>query len=160
MYSETLFKKNINRNSFQIGNLVAVPTRDLLIKDGQNYTLEPLVMDVLCILAEHPGHVILREEFINRLWDIDHGSDESLTRAVSVLRKTLRNAGTSDAYIETIPKRGYRLTHPISVANAPEIPHTPTSTTSLARNMGSLLPAALLVVVVSMPIFIIFAMGN
>lgn len=70
-------------------------------------------MSVLCELASYPGEVIPRYELIKRIWKVDYGADESLTRAISVLRKTFRKGGASEKYIETISKNGYRLIAPV-----------------------------------------------
>ena len=156
MYPQT----NINRDSFQIENFIAVPSRDLLFRDDQKYTLEPLVMDLLCILAEHPGEVIMREDLIDRLWGIDRGSDESLTRAVSVLRKALRNAGTSEIFIETIPKRGYRLTRPVSTKISHDARHDSKYAPQLKPTKKLILPIAIFVLIISMPIIFIATVGN
>lgn len=66
-------------------------------------------MDVLTFLATRQNETILREEFLVKIWPSEAASDESLTRAISILRKTLRVLDPDTAYIETIPKRGYRL---------------------------------------------------
>lgn len=133
----------IDRHDFQIGNLTVVPTRDIVIKGNQRYALEPLVMDVLCVLAEQPGEVFMREDIIERIWDENHGGDESLTRAVSLLRKTLREADTEQDYVETIPKRGYRLTQNITNGSTANATLKPAAST-LARNSGSVLPILML----------------
>jgi len=66
--------------------------------------IEPKAMDVLCALAGRNGEVMSREALIDAVWAVRFGGDESLTRVVSMLRKTL-GAGA----IETVSKRGYRL---------------------------------------------------
>ncbi|WP_371397093.1 winged helix-turn-helix domain-containing protein [Fretibacter rubidus] len=100
---------DIRKNTFRIGAFRVEPTRNLLKKDGQTFPLEPRIMDVLCELASHPSDVISRFDLIKRIWKVDYGADESLTRAVSVLRKTFRKGGETEKYIETISKVGYRL---------------------------------------------------
>lgn len=70
-------------------------------------------MDVLCVLAERAGEVVPREHLIDRLWVSEFGADESLTRAVSLIRKALREGGQGSDAIETIKKRGYRLQLPV-----------------------------------------------
>lgn len=72
-------------------------------------TLEPKVMDVLLALAARPGEVIRRSELIEAVWAVEHGGDESLTRAVSILRRALGDVHGQRALIETVPRRGYRL---------------------------------------------------
>lgn len=106
--------KNIRKNTFQIGQFRIEPTRNLIKKDAQNFSLEPKIMDVLCELASYPGEVIGRYDLIQRVWKVDYGADESLTRAISVLRKTFRTGGAAEKYIETISKNGYRLIAPVS----------------------------------------------
>lgn len=93
---------------FMIGVVRIVPDRNLVISGDNRISLEPRVMDVLCLMAASAKDVISREDFISSIWKVEFGGDESLTRAISILRKTLKTAGV-DSVIETIPKRGYRL---------------------------------------------------
>lgn len=72
--------------------------------------LEPRVMEILSELAECAGQVVLRNDLLD-----EHGSDEGITRAISILRKALKKVGCDKTkYIETIPKRGYRLLVPVT----------------------------------------------
>jgi len=88
-------------------------------------------MEILGQLAESAGNVVLRDHMLD-----EHGSDEGITRAISVLRKALKAVGADSQYIETIPKRGYQLVVPVSdsqeVANYPEIATQPPQAASLA----------------------------
>ena len=97
------------RSTFRLGAFVVDPARNRLEREGCEYALEPRVMDVLCVLAGNGDRVTRRQELIQRLWPSQYGADEGLTSAVSSLRRAIREAGEADAYIETIPKRGYRL---------------------------------------------------
>jgi TolB-like protein len=85
------------------------PARNQIRGDGGVVQLEPKVMDVLCALLEQPGEVLSREDLISRVWGLEFGSDESVTRAVSLLRRAFRDADSEREYVETIPKRGYRI---------------------------------------------------
>lgn len=107
-------RDDIRKTTYRIGAFRVEPTRNLLKKDGQSYPLEPRIMDVLCELASYPGEVISRFHLIQRIWKVDFGADESLTRAISILRKTFRKDGATEKYIETISKNGYRLIAPVS----------------------------------------------
>ena len=100
-------------NSFKLGDFVVERTSNTIVHEGQAYALEPRVMDVLCALAARAGEVVTRESLIEEIWQVEHGADESVTRVISVLRKVFREAGKADKYIETIPKRGYRLVQPV-----------------------------------------------
>ncbi|MEO0785809.1 MAG: winged helix-turn-helix domain-containing protein, partial [Pseudomonadota bacterium] len=63
---------------------------------------------------EHAGDVVSRDLLIEDVWHLEHGGDDSLSRAISVLRKAFRDAGAAEEIIETIPKRGYRLKVPVT----------------------------------------------
>lgn len=88
--------------------------RNRISRDDTSFALEPQIMDLLCVLAEQPGEVFSRVDLIDKVWSVSAGGDESLTRAISILRKTFKKAGVRAAYIETIYTRGYRLIAPVS----------------------------------------------
>jgi len=102
---------------FQLDGFVVDPARNLI----GDRTVEPKVMEVLCFLAAHAGEVVSRQAIIDAVWGVAYGGDESLTRAVSLLRKALQ-APERDEIIQTIPKRGYILKVPprtVSAASPP-----------------------------------------
>ncbi|MDP2286353.1 MAG: winged helix-turn-helix domain-containing protein [Pseudohongiella sp.] len=77
--------------------------------------IEPRLMHLLCLLASAGGRVISREQLMNELWPKVVVNENSLTRAVSELRKALVHPdfpvadSTRCALIETLSKKGYRL---------------------------------------------------
>lgn len=72
--------------------------------------LEPRLMRLLCLLADAADKVLTRDELISDLWPSVVVNENSLTRAVSDLRRLLSPPDGSDTtFIETVPKRGYRL---------------------------------------------------
>lgn len=76
--------------------------------------LEPRLMKLLCLLAAANGQVLTRDELMCALWPRVVVNENSLTRAVSELRKALNPeplapAAGAHGLIETVPKRGYRL---------------------------------------------------
>lgn len=94
---------------YQIADIQVLPQRNLLIKDDERLSLEPRIMEVLNFLASRPREVVLRKDMITSIWSVQYGGDESLTRAISLLRKSFKKLGVQRQIIETIPKRGYRL---------------------------------------------------
>lgn len=73
-------------------------------------TLEPRLMHLLCYLAANSGRVLTREQLTSELWPRVIVNENSLTRAVSELRRQLAAGDRSGTdYLQTIPKRGYRL---------------------------------------------------
>lgn len=94
---------------FSLANLQVNPGADAVSGPKREASLEPKVMAVLVRLAETPGELVSRREFTDSIWATEYGGDESLTRAISLLRKVLARVGAQGVAIETIPRKGYRL---------------------------------------------------
>lgn len=71
--------------------------------------IEPKAMEVLMVLAKSPGQVVTREQLLDEVWPNVVVGDAALTQVVIKLRKALGDTVQSPKFIETIPKRGYRL---------------------------------------------------
>jgi DNA-binding winged helix-turn-helix (wHTH) protein/tetratricopeptide (TPR) repeat protein len=98
---------------FSIGQFLVDPSRNAVESDGAVQSLEPRIMDVLCHLVTHRGEVVSRPAIIDAVWGHAHGADESLTRAISRLRKVFGDTRSPPWLIETVSKRGYRLIAPV-----------------------------------------------
>ena len=85
------------------------PSRCVIIGPEGEARLEPKVMDVLVYLAGHAGQVVSREELINKLWRGTIVTDEVLSRCIYRLRQDLGDDSKAPRFIETVPKKGYRL---------------------------------------------------
>jgi DNA-binding winged helix-turn-helix (wHTH) protein len=86
------------------------PAQRLLTRDGQPIYLTPKEFDTLLALVEAAGTMVEKEALIARVWPETFVGDGSLARNISVLRKAL-----GGEVIETLPRRGYRLTVPVTV---------------------------------------------
>jgi len=69
----------------------------------------PKAMEVLLCLAEAPGELVTRETLLAKVWGAGHGSSESLSHAVGEIRKALDDHADNPTFIQTLPRRGYRL---------------------------------------------------
>lgn len=103
----------------KIGDFVLDPWRNLLTSAEGDTTLEPKVVDVLMALAAQPGVVLSRDHLIEAVWKAEFGADERLTRAISLLRKAFHDERGTPRYVETVPKRGYRLVAAVEDASGP-----------------------------------------
>lgn len=79
------------------------------LDSGEIRTLEPRLMRLLGLLAAAPGQVLGRDALIDELWPRVVVNENSLTRAVSELRRKLEVSSNAAPLIDTIPKTGYRL---------------------------------------------------
>ncbi len=88
------------------------------------YSVEAKVMDVLRVLVDNADQVVLRENLIDQVWGVGYGGDERLSRAISLIRKSLGDTRGNHCYIQTIPRRGYKFIAKIDpvVEEVPEKP--------------------------------------
>lgn len=114
---------------FTLGTCSVFPGRNLITLGDETISLEPKVMDVCLLLAARGGDVVSRDELIDQVWAVKFGSDESLTRAIYILRRALAHVSGDDKPIETVSKKGYRLAVPVTllgltaaVEDAPALP--------------------------------------
>ena len=94
---------------------------------GGSLRLEPRVMAVLAELARHQGRVVSRQELLETIWPDVVVTEYTLNRCIYRLRRALDSiAGNADGagseFIETLPKRGYRLLADVSNAPAQNAP--------------------------------------
>jgi DNA-binding winged helix-turn-helix (wHTH) protein len=82
-----------------------------LRKHGTKLRLRTQPLQILLILLEHSGDVVLREEIRKLLWpeDTTVEFDRGINAAVQRLRDALGESADDPRYIETLPKRGYRF---------------------------------------------------
>jgi len=100
------------RQAFRVGAWRVQPelNRLQLIQGDECRHLEPRLILLLSYLAANENRVLSRDDLIQELWPNGIVNENSLTRAVSELRKQLAVCQAQRiSYIETIPKKGYRL---------------------------------------------------
>ncbi|QIB66126.1 winged helix-turn-helix domain-containing tetratricopeptide repeat protein [Kineobactrum salinum] len=100
---------------FRLGDWEVLPLEGRIVRDGQSERLRPKAMDILCLLAASPGEVIERDTILGEIWGRTAVTDEPLTATVGELRRVLGDRREAPVYIETIPKRGYRLLAPVTL---------------------------------------------
>jgi DNA-binding winged helix-turn-helix (wHTH) protein/Tfp pilus assembly protein PilF len=92
---------------FSIGDRRVQPSRNRIDGPAGPVQLEPKVMAVLTCLAGRRGEVVSKEELVREVWDGRFVSDDVVWRSIGELRRAL-----GSSWIQTIPKRGYRMVAP------------------------------------------------
>jgi len=93
---------------FDLGGWRVDPARGVLARGQAETRLEPKLMDLLLLFAGSPGRVIAKDEIVATVWEGRAIGDDTLAAAISRLRTALGET-KSNRFIETLPKRGYRL---------------------------------------------------
>jgi len=115
-----------------------------LRKHGIKLRLSGQPLEILIMLLDHPGSVVTREEIQQRLWSTETFVDfeNSLNKAINKLRQTLSDSPDHPAYIETLPRRGYRFIKPVQRVEVQPTPATtlPSPTPVSAESSTSTAP--------------------
>lgn len=121
---------------FHLEEWTVHPEQNRLSGPGGEVHVNSRVMDVLVYLAAHAGEVVSREDFSHSVWADTVVGDDAVTWCISELRRQLGDQASNPRFIETIPKRGYRLVAPIRPLErtlAPDTAHEPGTRESDSR---------------------------
>jgi TolB-like protein/DNA-binding winged helix-turn-helix (wHTH) protein/thioredoxin-like negative regulator of GroEL len=112
---------------FRVGPWLVKPSLNSISRNGTTVHLEPKVMEVLVCLAEHPGEPLSKEKLLQSVWADTFVSDDVLIRSISELRRVFEDDAHESRFIQTIPKRGYRLVAPVVPVNGTSGDHSAAS---------------------------------
>ena len=125
---------------FSIGECLVDPGANRISGPAGECQIEPKAMQVLCVLARRQGQTVSREALLEAVWVGRVVVDETLTRAVSLLRQAFQRAASQSGYIQTVPKQGYRLTVPVGDAEPAATVREDESAAPAARQSAVPLP--------------------
>ena len=100
---------------FRIGIWLVQPGLNTISQNGTTRQLEPKVMEVLVCLAHHAGETLPKEQLLETIWPDTFVSDDVLIRSISEIRRAFDDDPRESKFIQTIPKRGYRLIPSVEV---------------------------------------------
>ena len=128
-----------------VGDWELQPNALLITRNGSATKLSPRAMDVLVYLAERAGETVTHDELLATFWRGTNSATNSVHKTVADLRHALGNDAANPAYIETVPKRGYRLVVPVeriaTTQRAAQIATGPTYLITLANQRAATLVA-------------------
>lgn len=81
----------------------------LLLRDGQPVRLTPKEFETLLTLVRGAGRVMPKEELLKEIWPDTFVGEATLAQNVFTLRKALGEPEGGGAFVETVPRRGYRF---------------------------------------------------
>ena len=135
------------RLRLRVGDWVVDPALNQLSRGSEVERLEPKAIEVLLGLARNAGEVVSRDKLLSEIWRGVTVSDDALTQSIIKLRKALGDTSKEPSYIQTIPKRGYRLIAavdwlPQGSAPGPQAPQRTSGVLGGARNIRWMVAAA------------------
>jgi TolB-like protein/DNA-binding winged helix-turn-helix (wHTH) protein/Tfp pilus assembly protein PilF len=148
------------KQTYEFGVYQLDTEEKVLVREGQPVALPPKDLETLVVLVEKAGHIVGKEELLEKVWPGVFIEENNLAKRVFNLRQLLGEGPDGRKYIETIPKRGYRFVGSVrelgdsaqSTAPAPPRSDSPHSTlqTSRRRTLWSWAIAAVLIVAASL----------
>src|SRR6187399_3131018 len=92
--------------AYEFGNFRLEVGERRLLRDGRPIPLTMKVFETLRILLERSGRLLTKDELMQQVWPDTVVEENNLNHNISVLRRAL---GENAAFIETVPRVGYRF---------------------------------------------------
>jgi DNA-binding winged helix-turn-helix (wHTH) protein/TolB-like protein/Flp pilus assembly protein TadD len=107
-----------------------------LLRRGRVVALTPKAFETLALLLKNNGHLVKKDELIERVWQDTVVEESNLNVIIHMLRKALGDDPRESKYIETVSKCGYRFVAEVRTSGEREDPR------SEALTAQAFLPAA------------------
>lgn len=97
------------KHIYEFGGYRLDSEEKVLFRHGQAVPIPPKDIETLVVLVERAGHIVGKEELLEKVWPGVFIEENNLARRVFNLRQVLGESPDGRKYIETVPKRGYRF---------------------------------------------------
>ncbi|MGC2698044.1 MAG: winged helix-turn-helix domain-containing protein [Candidatus Angelobacter sp.] len=94
---------------YEFGSFRLDPEKRILLRTGELINLAPKVFETLVLLVQSNGRILEKDELIQALWPESFVEEGNLSQNIFTLRKFLGDDRNGNAFIQTIPRRGYRF---------------------------------------------------
>ena len=92
-----------------LGDLTINKNLSTILIDGAEVSLEPKLMELLLLFCDQQQKIVSRQDILSAIWPNSIVTDNAVNKLVAGLRKVLKDDPKNPKYIQTVPKRGYRL---------------------------------------------------
>src|SRR5713101_7333833 len=131
---------------YEFGPFRLDPTEHTLLRGDQVVALTPKAFETLALLVRSRGHLVRKEELLERVWRDTIVEEGNLNVIIHTLRKALGDDPRESKYIETVAKCGYRFVAEVRQADESEVTASEATNASPSVNAAthSLQPEELL----------------
>lgn len=104
----------VDRRIYSFGNY-RLDVQDCRLWHGDaSIPLPPKTFDILHVLVRNAGQLIDKKTLLQAVWPDTFVEEGNLSVHISALRKTFSRDSPDSEFIETVPRRGYRFTIPVT----------------------------------------------
>ena len=96
-------------HSYEFGPFRLDLSERVVLHDGEILPLTTKAFETLRVLVENRGHIVEREELMEKVWPGTFVEEGNLSVTISMLRKALGDSSNEPRYIATVMGRGYRF---------------------------------------------------
>ena len=109
---------NTVKHLLEFGSFRIDPEQRRLFRDQQPVPLSPKAFDLLLLLAERSGQVVLKDDLMRWLWPDTFVEESNLGQHIFQIRKALGEQAQDPLYIATVSGRGYRFAQKVRFISA------------------------------------------
>ena len=103
----------IQRELYEFGPYM-LDSRQMILRRGEEVLqLPPKLLETLLALVKQRGEVVTKQELMEILWPDSFVEEGNLTQNVFLLRRVLGKTDRGEEYIQTLSRRGYRMSVPV-----------------------------------------------
>lgn len=103
--------------SHRFADFTLDPAQRRLRRGGERVELNARYFDALALLVREQGQLVTKDRFLDEVWNGVPVTEEALTQCIRTLRRALGDNASDPAFIETVPKHGYRFIAPVTAAD-------------------------------------------
>lgn len=102
---------------FSLGTVTVLPHDGFVVVRGEHRHVSPKALEVLIQLALHAEKTVSQQHLLQTVWGDKDAAKANLSHAISELRHVLGDHKECPEFIQTLPRRGYRLLQPALMLN-------------------------------------------
>jgi DNA-binding winged helix-turn-helix (wHTH) protein len=104
----------------RFADFILDPAQRQLRRGGERVELNARYFDALALLVREHGQLVSKDRFLDEVWNGVPVTEEALTQCIRTLRRSLGDNASDPAFIETVPKHGYRFIAPVTAVDGDE----------------------------------------
>ena len=117
---DTVLSIEALHNGFCLGEVTVLPAQGFVVVRGEHHHVSAKALELLLQLAHQAQSIVSQQQLLSAVWGDVAAAKVNLSHAISELRHVLGDSKSCPVFIQTLPRRGYRLllpARPLTAAN-------------------------------------------